>query len=536
MRTLSVILLASLLPAVAPDANGFALLGPFKNRANDAPDPWQGKPYGGLPGGLGYELQGDIGGPMFLYEAYRWNIPVIYYGFDQAFVDYFGQPGIDAVEQAVAILNALPPVSELSEDLMEYPFNTKGENAYAAGRSLLDLKSHTLPALLEQLGLANPERFVWGLRWSDYNPDFPEESVVMLNFDPVTHAPSRYVNGLVYNFQIFDRIGPQDREWASAIEWFQLDPRFAPYSSVAGSLGSSDFQLGSGPDLFWTGLASGQFIEGLTRDDVGGLRFLLRRGNKVREPLLPGVTGAGMDSSNYVNLAVRGGVEKLTFVRLELDTATGRFVSATNAFLDMYYTNAVAVTQTLQRTVTHPDILFSARDLGVEFYQDTFGSYYYPGKILERSDTSRWQNNNALNQQPGAGGPGIIHPGATITFSTMGRYAFAKDRAYLRFAPYLLQWASFNGSTNAPVTHFGPLPAASQFHLGTRVTLIDGVKSVQTTIHAEFGRTYRIDYSTNLVHWTPWYWRDNADGIFTIDHPIEGLQRFFRVTKEPWPW
>jgi len=32
--------------------------------------------------------------------------------------------------------------------------------------------------------------------------------------------------------------------------------------------------------------------------------------------------------------------------------------------LDIYFTNDVAVTQTLQRVVTTPDILFRVRDLG----------------------------------------------------------------------------------------------------------------------------------------------------------------------------
>ena len=34
-------------------------------------------------------LEGDIGGPMDVTNEYRWNVPVLTYGFDQSFVDYF---------------------------------------------------------------------------------------------------------------------------------------------------------------------------------------------------------------------------------------------------------------------------------------------------------------------------------------------------------------------------------------------------------------------------------------------------------------
>lgn len=37
----------------------------------------------------GMSLEGDIGGPMDVTNEYRWNVPVLTYGFDQSFVDYF---------------------------------------------------------------------------------------------------------------------------------------------------------------------------------------------------------------------------------------------------------------------------------------------------------------------------------------------------------------------------------------------------------------------------------------------------------------
>jgi len=47
-------------------------------------------------------------------ESYRWNIPIITYGFDSEFVEYFGQVGVAEIEKAIAILNALPPASKMS--------------------------------------------------------------------------------------------------------------------------------------------------------------------------------------------------------------------------------------------------------------------------------------------------------------------------------------------------------------------------------------------------------------------------------------
>src|SRR5437868_11543144 len=61
-----------------------------------------------------YHQDGDVGGPMDITEGYRWNVPVVTYGFDQEFIDYFGEPGVEAVEDAIAILNALPAASELN--------------------------------------------------------------------------------------------------------------------------------------------------------------------------------------------------------------------------------------------------------------------------------------------------------------------------------------------------------------------------------------------------------------------------------------
>ncbi len=99
---------------------------------------------------LGYRLPGDMGGPVSPLALYRWNLPTVTYGFDPSFLDYFGEEGVRAVEGAFAILNALPPMSEIDPNL--YPANSKMVNFEAQALGYLDLKSYTLSLLLHQLG------------------------------------------------------------------------------------------------------------------------------------------------------------------------------------------------------------------------------------------------------------------------------------------------------------------------------------------------------------------------------------------------
>src|SRR6185312_17173619 len=88
---------AFLLAAGVRSVSAFALLGPFA--------PWMSAP-------LAYQLPGAIGGPMKIGEGYRWNVPVITYGYDKSFTNYFGSNGVVEAESAIQILNSLPPSSQ----------------------------------------------------------------------------------------------------------------------------------------------------------------------------------------------------------------------------------------------------------------------------------------------------------------------------------------------------------------------------------------------------------------------------------------
>ena len=487
------LLCIGLLLGFAGSAGAFSLLGPFKIGAN-FPEAWQGAPFDGRPQGLGYSLAGDIGGPMLPFEGYRWNVPVLTYAFDFTFLQYFGPQGVSAVEEAFAILNALPPSSQMSPTLTEFSLDTKGQNGTAAAMGLTDLKSFTLALLVEEMGLANPERFVWGLRGRETGQGFTNYSVIQMNFDPLTIQPTRYVNGVLYNYVIFDDLGPQGGEWASAVEWYQLDPLYQPYSSVAGALGGSDFQLGSSPDLGGFGiggafLGTGQYFSGLTRDDAGGLRFLLSTNNLAFDTLLPtvlprtagrfnspwspviisnlfgtNITGIsniigtiGTNFTNFVRTALRPGLDKITFQRVSL--LGTNFNPITLRYTDRYInlTNGRVVKQPVERLVLQPDIIFAVRDLGTVFD--------IPVRSV-RSTTANWTNNAALNSiSPlGLGGPGTINPPVIITFSDMVPYflnlaALEGDVESALFTSGL--WGSFDGTDRPPVVYpIYPNPSA----------------------------------------------------------------------------
>ena len=178
-------------------ASAFSLLGPY--------DTWQVER-------IGYNLafNNDIGGPMNLGEEYRWNVKTITYGFDESFLNYFGARGTAAVMQAVAILNNLPAVSQMSADLSEFPMDTRRVNYQAGALRLYDMKSRALAALLVELGLASPERYAFTLRDRRVLPDNDVQYLVIKrNFDPVTLGPSSYVNDVLYTYYIGEFVPPR---------------------------------------------------------------------------------------------------------------------------------------------------------------------------------------------------------------------------------------------------------------------------------------------------------------------------------------
>ena len=235
-------------------AFGFALLGPLGGSTTARPDGYQ-QPI------IAYQLGTDIGTPKNLAEEYRRNTPVM----------------------AFEMMNSLTNVSSYSGYLDEFPLEVQEYNYRAQALQLQDIKSLTLSLLVEQMGLAEPERWVWALRDRVVGgtPGCPISvgyALVQRNFDPVWSTldqlqTSSYVNGTLYTYFIFE-ICSGGPPLADALE-FSVDPLANVFTSVATL---ADF---------------GGFFTGLTRDDIGGLRYLYRTNNM-------NVEDAGPDTFTFV--------------------------------------------------------------------------------------------------------------------------------------------------------------------------------------------------------------------------------------------
>jgi hypothetical protein len=446
----------SLLPARA-----FSLLGTYET--------WQ-------VAGLGYQQRGDIGGPMALGNGYRWNVPIITYAFDRQFMNYFGQRGVQEVEKAIQILNSLPAVSAMSTNLTEFPLDAKRVNHQAAALRILDLKSYSLGILLEELGLAQPERYAWCLRdratYTVNTVTYTNYLVFQRNFDPVTWEPTKVVNGTMYRYQVQEPLQPGN--YADAVEK-ATDPLALTYTSVASAFSPTAGGVSAGA----MGLGVGQWYTGLTRDDAGGLRYLYRYNNYAMENAPLGVsnslgsgTGGGYviyfgtnfvgntnsfyytgATNTLVDVALRPGVDKISFQRVEYDSVYGvTLVPYYYDYNDTVVTNFTPTTQLLRRTITTPDILFTVDDLGI--INDGAGGLY-PWLATR---TAGMVNNAALNGKPNAAGPGVRQSPIVVTFSyllpgflnssTDGNFYFDETNPNRTVI-----WGSFDGSTNTPIVY-----------------------------------------------------------------------------------
>ena len=212
--------------------------------------------------------------PHNLGEEFRWNTPVLYYSYDPSFQDYFGSNGVYAVDQGVGILNALSNIDDYSPDLSEFPLDEARFNLTAQALHLFDLKSATLEMLVTKLGLADPDRWTWMIHDRAAHPSCPlyDYTIIQRNFDPLTWAPSSYVNGNLLTYFIDQHCPPDTRGDHVDADERPVDP-FAEVQSAVAS-----------PKITYPNIADlGMYHVGLTRDDVAGLRYLYSATNKNEE-------------------------------------------------------------------------------------------------------------------------------------------------------------------------------------------------------------------------------------------------------------
>lgn len=394
---------------LAVNASAFSLMGPFAS--------WQ-------TAAIGFNLPGDVGGPMNFFEGYRVTVPILNYGYDATFLNFFGSNGVAAIESAMAIMNAVPAASAMSDSLAEFPLQAVGPpNGTAAGLQVFDLRSAALSTVLGQMGLASPERWTYTMRDRLVIANTTNYTVIQRNFDPISLRPTNVVNGVLYTYTVTEGLLPGN--YTDAVE-----------TRVSGN--ANNRTVASLRDR--GGLRAGQFFTSLTRDDYGGLRNLLRFNNVKTETLATGsgsVTLANTTSpfapaqgtNAQTNIAIatarRPGIDKVSFNSIPIDSLLNVAIrQVTNRYVDTFYhpTNGYLTNQTLQRVISLPDILFTAGDLLV-----VAG---VPVMINTPRTSSSWVNNSALNTVgSGSGilsGPGVI-PAATsnataivIDFSTLG--------------------------------------------------------------------------------------------------------------------
>ena len=360
-------LLAALLLLGWQRAWGFAFLGPFFG-----PDAtWQTITLGydqaylnaGLPGSPNW--LGDIGGPKNIGEAYRRNDPYIFYAYDSTFSGYFGLQGETNADQAFTIMNnifgAYPSgVDGYSPNLTEFPFNSQDFNGTAQGYYLTDLKSVILHLLVEQMGLAEPERYTWTLhdRAVVSPPGCPLGStflVVQRNFgymDQPLNGPetgniySPYVNNILYTYSILDDCGHHPPAWTAITVPFSVDTTIPEFNSVA----ANNFEGGV---IDQGGLQIGGFYTGLTEDDVAGLRYLMSSNNiEFEDP----AAGSQLEVTNAATpVQIFPLFPLLSFAQTNPPAAVQAFAAAQgypNLIIDPNFTNTYTVISNSNPIVT----------------------------------------------------------------------------------------------------------------------------------------------------------------------------------------
>ncbi len=394
---------------------------------------------------------------MNLGEEYRWNVPVVYYGFTADFLNYFGQRGVQEIDEAFKIVNDLPSVSSI--DPNKYPLTSLRVNHRASALGLTDVKSIALTVLIQEMGLINPNRFVYTLRnrWIGPGGAPTNYYIFRRNFDPVTWAPSSYINGILWTYTLVTDINDTE----SFVFTEPTDPlALLGYMNTPVSAGFGGYQggLSSVPGGFWTGM---------TRDDVGGLRYIYRNNNYNVEGFLtnatgtlgggpwgapPGTTNAvgtnALGNNAVVNVGLRTGLGKVKFVRVDYDSLFGFFEPFTNYWTDTVITNSGTISQNLERPLAAPDILFDAADLQLGDANNLLIGLGYTSPAL--------QNNDAVNGIAFQAGPGVMQPGFVLTFNAVeaiwwNTIGFDNQDELTAFRVNF--WGTFDGSTNEPVVY-----------------------------------------------------------------------------------
>lgn len=464
-RNLKILVCLLLGMTAAGHAFGFSMWGPTETwQTQDLDYGIRYLPMLPLPDGTIDEVLGpgsiaafntELGGTKNLGEGSRLNVPIITYAYDSTFLNYFGTKGEAAIDSAFAVLNGLPDASTVGSKMTG--FLTTGNqqvNYTAEALRMIDLKSIVLWLMMEHMGLIG-ETHTYDLRErvADSTAGAATCSfyyvIFQRNFDPVTYNPSEYVNGTLLTYQIGD-LCPQGISVGDAME-------------QAAQIGSPPFSSVATREALQVG---GYYLR-ITRDDMGGLRYLYNPQRYVNEGLDTNVAVATQDivGFNPINTAVSnapvapgtfsglfGGVNKITFVKTSYDSVLGTsFFPKRYTYTMPWVTNGVLRQVRMERTVLAPDIIFTAGDItfpGPAPFQETlaresgfitYGDAVSPGTV----------NGNAEIVVPS-----VITPEMVVTLNNSGQVFYNYRPGFADQDTSIGEgfiWGSFSGATNAPI-------------------------------------------------------------------------------------
>jgi hypothetical protein len=447
----------------AYNASGFSMWGPIESwQTQDLDYVERYLPCLPLPNLTVLEVQGpgaynnfnvELGGTKNMGEGSRLNTPIITYAYDTTFLTYFGAQGVAAIDSAFTLLNGLPKAS--SAKLTE--FITEGNqqvNYSAQAMRMLDLKSTVMWLMMEHMGLIG-ETHTYDLRERVTEPGGVacafDYVVLQRNFDPVTYSPSQYVNGRLLTYQIADLC-------TSGVQ-------VGDASEQAAQVGSPPLSCVATREALEVG---GYYLR-ITRDDMGGLRYLYRHDRYVNEGFDTNTTiGTSGGTWNPISLtatnvggvfsALVGGVEKITFVKTPYDSLLGTgFTPITNHYTIPWVTNGVLRSLSVTRTVTVPDIIFTAGDLtfpGPDNYQQTLARISPTGTPAGFITYGEAPMPGAVNTTATEVTPAVITPELVVTLNNSGQVYYNEGTKFVTQGSIVdlgFIWGSFNGSTNAPI-------------------------------------------------------------------------------------
>jgi hypothetical protein len=215
-------------------------------------------------------------------------------------------------------------------------------------------------------------------------------------------------------------------------------------------------------------------------------------------------------TTNFVNTAPRPGVDKITFQRYDPGQRP-----LTNIYTDTYVQNGQSKTQTLQRLIVTPDIIFTA--------ENHPRHQWWPAFI-------RRTRPNFSHANPT--GSGTLNPQIKISFHKLADV----HREPMYQNPdnpdeiYDSRWSAYDSETYRPTTIF---PIGPKYEGGRTLSLrkLENPAAIEWKLRLIAGVTYSIESSPDLLTWTT-LTNITAAPIHTLTNSLPAQsQHFYRARR-----